>query len=183
MKQLGKERNEEMYSLEEINAMNRQEFIEKIGWVFEHSPWIANKTWDYRPFPSLHELYQLMVQVVKEAHMEDQLDLIRAHPDLGGKLKMTDSSVKEQKGAGLDSLTAEEYLEFAALNKAYSEKYGFPFILAVKGHTKESIYKAMKERIKASKEQEFQTALTQIFAISKFRLDDIVKLETKGQGA
>lgn len=172
-----------MYSLEEINAMNRQEFIEKIGWVFEHSPWIANRTWDYRPFPSLDELHQLMVQVVKDANMEDQLDLIRAHPDLGGKLKMTDSSVKEQKGAGLDSLSEQEYMEFAALNKAYSEKFGFPFILAVKGHAKDSIYKAMKKRLNDSKEQEFETALTQIFAISKFRLDDMVKFETKGQGA
>ncbi|WP_312095752.1 2-oxo-4-hydroxy-4-carboxy-5-ureidoimidazoline decarboxylase [Niallia sp.] len=172
-----------MYSIEEINAMNRQEFIGKIGWVFEHSPWIANKTWDYRPFPSLHVLYQLMVQAVTEAPLGDQLDLIRAHPDLGGKLKMTDSSVKEQKGAGLDKLTEEEYYEFAALNKAYAEKFGFPFILAVKGHTKDSIYKAMKGRITQTQEQEFQTALTQIFAISKFRLDEIVKLETKGQGA
>jgi len=172
-----------MYSIEEINEMNRQEFIEKIGWVFEHSPWIANKTWDYHPFPSLQVLYQLMVQAVTEAPIGDQLDLIRAHPDLGGKLKMTDSSVKEQKGAGLDALSEKEYQEFAALNKAYSEKYGFPFILAVKGHTKDSIYKAMKDRLNHSKEQEFQTALTQIFAISKFRLNDIVKLETKGQGA
>ncbi|WP_400247902.1 2-oxo-4-hydroxy-4-carboxy-5-ureidoimidazoline decarboxylase [Niallia sp. JL1B1071] len=172
-----------MYSIEEINEMNRQEFIEKIGWIFEHSPWIANKTWDYHPFPSLQVLYQLMVQAVTEAPIGDQLDLIRAHPDLGGKLKMTDSSVKEQKGAGLDALSVKEYQEFAALNKAYSEKFGFPFILAVKGHTKESIYKAMKERLNHSKELEFQTALTQIFSISKFRLDDIVKLETKGQGA
>jgi len=172
-----------MYSITAINKMNRQEFIEKIGWVFEHSPWIANKTWDYRPFPNLNTLHQLMVQAVTEAPIGDQLELIRAHPDLGGKLKMTDSSVKEQIGAGLDSLSEEEYKEFASLNKSYANKFGFPFILAVKGHTKETIYQSMKNRINHTKEEEFQTALTQIFAIAKFRLDDIVKLQTEERGA
>ncbi|PAD84852.1 OHCU decarboxylase [Niallia circulans] len=172
-----------MYTIAEINQMNRQEFIEKIGWVFEHSPWIANKTWNYRPFPSLNTLYQLMVQVVMEAPIGDQLDLIREHPDLGGKLKMTSSSSKEQKGAGLNQLSEQEYMQFAALNKTYSEKFGFPFILAVKGHTKDSVYQSMKERVNHTKEEEFQTALTEIFSISKFRLEEIVKLETEGQGA
>lgn len=172
-----------MYTIAEINQMNRQEFVENIGWVFEHSPWVANKTWVYRPFPSLNTLYQLMVQAVTEAPIGDQLDLIRAHPDLGGKLKMTSSSSKEQKGAGLNQLSEQEYNQFAALNKAYSAKFGFPFILAVKGHTKESIYQAMKERINHTKEQEFQSALTEIFAISKFRLAEIVELATEGQGA
>ncbi|PAD89271.1 OHCU decarboxylase [Niallia circulans] len=172
-----------MYTIAEINQMNRQEFIEKIGWVFEHSPWIANKTWKYHPFPSLNTLYQLMVQAVTEAPIEDQLDLIRAHPDLGAKLQMTSSSSKEQKGAGLNQLSQQEFMQFAALNKAYSEKFGFPFILAVKGHTKDSIYQSMKERINHTKKEEFQTALIEIFAISKYRLEEIVELETEGQGA
>lgn len=171
-----------MYSLQEINNMNREQFIENVGWVFEHSPWVANQAWNYKPFIDLEMLHQIMVQVVREASISDQLDLIRAHPDLGSKFEMTESSVREQKGAGLDSLTEKEYEEFATINQAYVKKFNFPFILAVKGHTKDFIYKAMMERYLHSEEEEFQTALKQIYAISKFRLEDTI-INEKREGA
>lgn len=166
-----------MYSLQVINEMEKAEFINNVGWVFEHSPWIANKAWDYKPFESIEMLHEIMVQVVKDASIQDQLDLIRAHPDLGSRIKMTDSSIKEQQGAGLDQLSDEEYQSFAALNKEYINKFQFPFILAVKGHTKKSIYERMTTRMNHSLEEEFQTALLEIFAISNFRLQDIIEKE------
>jgi len=164
-----------MYSIAEVNKMSREDFIEKVGWVFEHSPWVANKAWLYKPFKNVEMLHQLMVDVVVEASISDQLDLIRAHPDLGSRIEMTDVSVKEQKGAGLDSLTEQEYKEFQSLNKAYIEKFHFPFILAVKGHTKETIYQEMQKRIYHTENEEFQKALSEIYAISEIRLLGIIK--------
>ncbi|MFT8322256.1 MAG: 2-oxo-4-hydroxy-4-carboxy-5-ureidoimidazoline decarboxylase [Bacillus sp. (in: firmicutes)] len=166
-----------MYTVEEINKMDQMNFIQKIGWVYEHSPWIAKKSWDFKPFTSFNGLYETMVHVVKDASKEDQLDLIRAHPDLGSRIKMTDSSVKEQKGAGLDALSGEEYEKFAKLNTKYLEKFSFPFILAVKGHTKDSIYNEMEKRIQQDTEQEFQTALSEIHQIVLYRLHDLVEEE------
>lgn len=170
-----------MYTILEINQMNREQFMEKIGWVFEHSPWISSLAWNYKPFQDINMLHQLMVQVVEDATVSDQLNLIRAHPDLGSRIRMTDSSVKEQKGAGLHELSEVEFQKFASLNENYISKFQFPFILAVKGHTKESIYKKMEERYRNSEAEEFQTALKQIFAITKFRLEEIILLdEEKG---
>ncbi|WP_235852143.1 2-oxo-4-hydroxy-4-carboxy-5-ureidoimidazoline decarboxylase [Niallia nealsonii] len=165
----------QLYSLAEVNKMEQLEFIEKIGWVFEDTPWVAEKAFSSKPFASLKNLYQTMVNKVEEADEKAQLALINAHPDLGSRIKMTESSVKEQKGAGLDSLTEEEFASFSLLNKQYLEKFGFPFILAVKGHTKETIYQAMEQRVDHQKEQEFQTALLEIYKIVGFRLEELVK--------
>ncbi|MCE4047816.1 MULTISPECIES: 2-oxo-4-hydroxy-4-carboxy-5-ureidoimidazoline decarboxylase [Bacillaceae] len=165
-----------MYTIAAINAMSKNEFIEKIGWVFEHSPWVADRTWERQStFESLQTLHHEMVKVVREAAREEQLDLIRAHPDLGGKIKMTQSSVNEQKGAGLDTLSKVEYESFLQLNNEYRTKFHFPFILAVKGHTKDSIYEAMKGRIHHTMEEEFETALSEIFTITFFRLEGVVQ--------
>ncbi|TRZ38284.1 2-oxo-4-hydroxy-4-carboxy-5-ureidoimidazoline decarboxylase [Niallia circulans] len=165
-----------MYTLADINKMDKEQFIESIGWVFEHTPWIASKAWELLlPIHSLNRLHEVMVQVVKEASQDEQLKLIRAHPDLGGRIKMTDSSVKEQQGAGLDQLSEEEFERFLQLNNKYREKFDFPFILAVKGHTKDTIYHDMERRLKHSKEEEFAAALSQIFKISFIRLEGIVK--------
>lgn len=165
-----------MYTLEEINKMDKEQFIERIGWVFEHTPWVASKAWDLLPaIHSLNQLHEIMVQVVKEAPKDEQLNLIRAHPDLGGRIQMTDSSVKEQQGAGLDQLSEAEFESFLLLNNEYRKKFDFPFILAVKGHMKDTIYHEMERRMKHSIEEEFATALSQIFKISFIRLEGIVK--------
>lgn len=163
------------YTLEELNQKDQQGFVDAVGSIWEHSPWVAEQTWGKRPFSSVDELFNTMETEVEEAPMQKKLDLLNAHPDLGGKVKMTDESVQEQKGAGLDQLSAEEHAEFLDLNKQYTEKFGFPFIIAVKGHNKDSIKAAMKERINNDRDTELNTALKEIYKIARFRLDDLVE--------
>lgn len=162
-------------TMDDVNQMEQSVFVESIGWIFEHSPWIAEKAYEKRPFASLDELHSQMQKIVESASEEEKLNLLRAHPDLGARVKMAEASVSEQKGAGLDQLNKQEYKEFLALNKEYTEKFGFPFIIAVKGHNKDSIREAIKERIKNTREQEMNEALQQVYKISKFRLEDTIK--------
>ena len=129
-----------------------------------------------RPFASQEELLSHMKQAVESASEEEKLGLLRSYPDLGARVKMAVASVCEQKGAGLDQLNEEEYKDFLAMNKEYNEKFGFPFIIAVKGHNKDSIRVAMKERIQNTKEQELSEALTQVYKIAGFRLEDTLKM-------
>lgn len=166
-------------SLAELNNLDREAFTRTLGGIFEHSPWIPERAWDARPFGSLGHLHDAMVQVVKEARPEEQLVLIRAHPDLAGKAALagglTEHSKGEQAGAGLDRLTPEEYERFHALNTAYQEKFGFPFILAVKGHTKASILASFEERLPNDLETERERALLEIYRIARFRLEALVE--------
>ncbi len=162
-----------------LAALNRDRtcFIDTLGGVFEHSPWVAEGAWAARPFESVEGLHGAMVAVVEEAE-EKQLDLIRAHPDLAGKAAraggLTAASSQEQAGAGLDRLSEEEYRRFHALNDAYKEKFGFPFILAVKGHTKTSILEAFETRLPHSAQEERRTALAEIYKIARFRLEALI---------
>ncbi|WP_426454269.1 2-oxo-4-hydroxy-4-carboxy-5-ureidoimidazoline decarboxylase [Paenibacillus sp. S-38] len=162
------------YTLEELNGMNEDDFVGSIGWVFEHSPWVAKRAHASAPFASLDALHDCMTAAVEQAAPEQQLELLRAHPDLAGRLKMTDSSVREQQGAGLTELTAEEFSQFTFWNSAYTERFGFPFILAVRGHNKHSILAAMKERHRNNHEEERETALREVARIARFRLEDTV---------
>ena len=161
--------------IEQVNQMTKEEFVGKVGWVFEHSPWIAEKAWESRPFPSREALLQTMITVVQKAEASAQLQLLRAHPDLGTRLKITIASQKEQAGAGLDQLSKEEYEELASLNQRYVEAFGFPFIMAVKGQSKESILSAMKERIHHSVEEECSRALQEVYKIAAFRLNETIR--------
>lgn len=165
--------------LEELNKSDHKQFIEKLGGIFEHSPWVAEGAWNKKPFASVAELHQAMADVVRHASEEKQLSLIRAHPDLAGKAALagdlTESSKREQAGAGLDRLMQEEYQRFHRLNDAYKEKFNFPFILAVKGHTKESILKSFEERLPNSTEAEKNRALEEIYKIAGFRLEALLK--------
>jgi 2-oxo-4-hydroxy-4-carboxy-5-ureidoimidazoline decarboxylase len=160
-------------AMEEVNQMNKEEFVEKVGWVFEHSPWVAVAAWDCMPFESRENLLQTMISVVQNADESKQLALLRAHPDLGTRLQMSEVSQKEQAGAGLDRLSKEEFEEFVSLNKMYVNKFQFPFIMAVKGQSKETILAAMKQRIHNSYEEEYNIALREVFKIAEFRLNDI----------
>lgn len=166
------------YSLDDINNMTRASFIDTLGGIFEHSPWVAEGAFEKRPLPSLAELHEVMVAVVENADEEAQLELILAHPDLAGKAAvagdLTEHSRQEQAGAGLDTLTAEEYARFHSLNNAYKEKFGFPFILAVKGHDKHSILTAFETRLQHDRVTEMHTALEQIYQIAWFRLAGLV---------
>lgn len=164
-----------MYSLQELNEMNKSTFIKTFGFIFEHSPWIMERVWYARPFSTIDELHEVMKSVVEVSNKNEILSLIQGHPDLGTKLQMSSTSQKEQKGAGLDQLTPIEYEKFLSLNHQYKEKFGFPFIIAVRNHTKESIYENMKKRIHQPKREEYKRALGEIFNIAKFRLEDLLK--------
>lgn len=159
--------------------MDRDAFTEALGAVFESSPWVAAAAWEQRPFDTVGELHAAMVSVVASATPEQQLALIRAHPDLAGKAaiagEVAEASRREQRGAGLDQLTAAEYARFQALNDRYRERFAFPFILAVRGHDKHTILEAFTHRLEHDVATERRRALEEIARIARFRLDDIVE--------
>lgn len=161
--------------LVDLNRMDQAGLVQAIGWVFEHSPWVAERAWASRPFGSLEALHRAMCQVVEEAPREMKLALIRAHPDLGARARMAEASVQEQRGAGLDSLTQAEYELIQDLNTRYTKKFGFPFIIAVKGKSKADIFAAMQARLQHDPQTEFAQALEQIYRIAGFRLADAVE--------
>lgn len=162
------------YSLSELNQFDQKTFIAALGAVFEATPAIAERAWYYRPFADVTDLHQQMVDVVSGMSQAEQLALIRAHPDLGSRARMADASVQEQAGVGLDRLTPEEYERFQSLNQSYQKKFGFPFIIAVRNHTKESILEAFDRRLQNPIDTELQQALIEIAQIARFRLDDLV---------
>lgn len=164
----------EKLSIETVNQMGQGEFIRRFGAVFEDTPEIAKQAWTQRPFADVVDLHQKMVTVVEQLSAAAQIDLICAHPDLGSRAKMADASVQEQAGAGLDQLDATEYERFQTLNGAYKDKFGFPFILAVKGHTKVTILAAFETRLQHSQTQEQTQALSEIAQIARFRLADLM---------
>lgn len=159
-----------MNNIKMINETSHEQYMKILEGIFEHSPWIAEKTEKAKPFSSLEHLHQAMVAVVQSSSFEQKLALIKAHPNLGDRVAMTKDSVKEQSGAGLQDLTPEEYKRFISMNQRYLEKFNFPFILAVRGKTKHQIYEAMKSRIDNTSEKEFETALSEIYKIAKLRL-------------
>jgi 2-oxo-4-hydroxy-4-carboxy-5-ureidoimidazoline decarboxylase len=161
-----------MLTIDSLNQRSNAQFIEILGEIFEHSPWIAEKAAEAKPFFSLDHLYKEMVEVVENSTKEQKLALIRAHPNLGDRVEMSDDSIHEQKGAGLKDLTFEEYNKILTLNKNYMEKFGFPFILAVRGKNKHQIYQAMEDRIHNQIEAEFHTSLKEIYKIAQLRLEE-----------
>ena len=163
-----------MMTLADVNCMTREAFTETFGDVAEHSPWVAEGVAVLRPFADRETMISAFETILREAGQARQLDLVRAHPDLATKARLTDDSSREQQGAGLASLTSEEYARFTELNKSYKERFGFPFIFAVKGATKHQILESFETRIGNSKEAEFAMALTQVMRIFRFRLEDRV---------
>ncbi len=154
--------------------MSQEEFVAALGAVFEETPAIAQQAWNARPFRDGADLHQKMVRVVNAMSEDEQLALIKAHPDLGSRARMAAASVQEQAGVGLDRLSPEEYQRFQSLNHAYQTKFGFPFIIAVKNHTKASILATFEQRLQNSTEAEKQQALAEISQIARFRLDGIL---------
>jgi len=165
------------YSLIELNQISQEEFTQALGEIFEHTPNIARSTWDDRPFASTADLQAKMVTVVSAMTQAEKLALIQAHPDLGSKAKMAQASVSEQAGAGLDRLSVEEFDRFQYLNREYRKKFSFPFIVAVKNHTKTSILEAFKQRLDNSIETEMQQALAEICEIARFRIESVIETE------
>jgi 2-oxo-4-hydroxy-4-carboxy-5-ureidoimidazoline decarboxylase len=158
-----------------LNSFDQTRFVDAIGWVFESSPWVAERAWLARPFASLEALLDAMKAAVEAARPEEQLALLRAHPDLGTRARVSAESAKEQSGAGLDRLTPEEFERFAHLNSSYRNKFGFPFLFAVTGSTKHDVIDALERRLHASPEEEFREALRQVYRIAEFRLQKSVK--------
>lgn len=163
-----------MFTMDDLNQMDRHTLTDTLGSIFEHSSWIAEKAAALRPFSSLSDLHHKMAGIVKAADRQTQLDLINKHPRLGTKKTMSASSVREQQNAGLSTLEQQEYEEFLKLNEHYYKRFGFPFILAVKGKTKQDIHQALLARLKNEREAEFQQALEEIYRIARFRLADII---------
>jgi 2-oxo-4-hydroxy-4-carboxy-5-ureidoimidazoline decarboxylase len=166
-------------TLAELNILSRDEFVRIIGPVLEHSPWIAEATWPKRPFASVDELHHALCQTVTDAGGEKQLALIRAHPDLVGRLalagQLTRESTDEQASAGLDRLTPQEVEVFQTNNAAYQAKFGFPFIICARLNKKEAILDGFKVRLNNSREREIKTALEEIGEIAYLRLQDIIQ--------
>ena len=158
--------------LSELNSLDRTRFVEAIGWVFEASPWVAERAWQARPFHDMEALIAAMQAEVEKARPEEQLALIRAHPDLGTRARISPASAQEQSGAGLDHLTPEEFARLARLNSTYRTTFGFPFMYAVKGSTKYDILDALERRVTASADQEYREALRHVYRIAEFRLRD-----------
>jgi len=165
-------------SLTEINEGDTATFVEVLGDVFENSPWLVERAAATCPYPSRDALVAKLVEVMNTAAQDEQLALICAHPDLAGKAaragELTDSSAREQAGAGLDQLTDEEFDRFNRLNGDYQARFGFPFIIAVRDHTKASILAAFEARLNNEAAAEIAEAMRNIARIVSLRIVDTV---------
>lgn len=161
-------------TLAEINALERAAFGKCLGGIVEHSPWIADTAWESRPFASVDALHATMVAALMRAPAETQLMVIRLHPELAGKAairgEVTVDSKQEQGGAGLTQCSPQEFSRLSALNRAYNAKFGFPFIVAVKGLDRAAIIERFAQRLERDRASEFAEALVQIARISQLRL-------------
>jgi 2-oxo-4-hydroxy-4-carboxy-5-ureidoimidazoline decarboxylase len=166
------------FSIAELNSFSQEEFVDALGTVFEATPSIAAQTWHSRPFADRKDLFQKLIATLQQLTPAAQLALIRAHPDLAGKVQMAQDSVQEQAGAGLDRLSPAEFDRFQTLNHAYKTKFGFPFIIAVRNHTRATILAEFDRRLQNPIETEQQQALTEITQIAQFRLGDRVTPST-----
>ena len=173
-------------TLREINALDQDGFVTALGFVFEGSPWIAARAWQARPFGSLTHLHRSLCDVMYNASVEQQVALIRAHPDLVGQAALagtlTPVSTQEQASAGLDRLSPEEIATFTRLNQAYRHRFGFPFVICVRENRKEGILAAFATRLEHSRDEEISTALAEIAKIASLRLRDVVAADEREQG-
>jgi 2-oxo-4-hydroxy-4-carboxy-5-ureidoimidazoline decarboxylase len=155
-------------------ALSPGAFVARYGELFEHSPWVVERAAARQPFAELHAG---LMQVVHDATPEEQLALIRAHPELAGKAAidrtLTAASTAEQASAGLDRLTEEEFARFHALNAAYRERFDFPFIICVRLTDKAGILAAMEQRLGNGRDAEIATALAEIGKIVRLRLESL----------
>lgn len=160
-------------SMEEINTWSQERFIQTFGPLFEQSPWVAERAWYNRPFESVDHIFHYMEYMVHSADEELQLQLLRAHPELGARTPMTMESVEEQRSAGLSTLEDVQAERFRQLNEAYRDKFDFPFIIVVRGLTKDQIEQVMKHRLNQTREEELATALEQVCKIASLRLHQL----------
>jgi 2-oxo-4-hydroxy-4-carboxy-5-ureidoimidazoline decarboxylase len=166
------------YTLDQLNAMPEDAFVAALSGIFEHSPWIPRQAARERPFESVDALFEAMVSVVARAGSTRQLALINAHPELAGKAavrgELTAESTREQSSAGLSQCTQAEFDKLQRLNREYRDKFGFPFILAVRGYDRAGILANFEARVSNDRDEEMRTSLEQIYRIARFRVDDLV---------
>ena len=164
-----------MNSIDKINKLSKSDFISIFGNVFEKTEWIAQKSYDLKPYKNFEELFLKMMEIFENTSKENHLKILNAHPDLAVEKKLTKDSKNEQKNASLNQCTDEEFVEFRKLNNEYKKKFGFPFIIAVKGKNKEEILNSFRQRITNNINLEFEEAKKQVKKIASFRLSEIIK--------
>ncbi len=168
-------------ALADLNQMGPANFEAALGAIFELAPWVAAEAHAKGPFTTVSALHGAMMEAVQAAPHEAQLAFLRNHPDLAGKAAragaMTDDSRREQASAGLDALSDEEFVLFHRLNDAYKAKFGFPFIICVRRHTRESILRQFERRLQHEGASEFATALQEVSYITRLRIADAVRGE------
>ncbi len=162
------------HPLSHVNALSEEDFVRIVGPVFEHSPWIAERAAPQRPFASVDALHAALCEVVRRAGEDEQLALIRAHPDLVGRVVLTAESQGEQTAAGLTNLTPEEVALFNRYNREYKTRFGFPFVICARLNKKDAIRAAFPVRLQNSAEEECATALAEIYKIARIRLSDLI---------
>jgi 2-oxo-4-hydroxy-4-carboxy-5-ureidoimidazoline decarboxylase len=162
-------------TVSELNTSNREGFVAALGWIFEGAPWVAERAFGRRPFASLDAVHAEMTRVVAEATEAEQLALLRAHPDLGTRSRVSGASAGEQRRAGFDRLTADAFARLQRLNTDYRSKFGFPFLFAVKGSTTDDVLAALEMRATRTRAEEFAEALQQVYKIARFRLEGVIR--------
>ena len=170
-------------SLAELNACSKEDFVAALANVFEYSPWIAEQAAAFRPFAGVKPLFDAMTGAVDRAPSELRLALIRAHPDLANKTQraagLTAESSAEQNSAGLDRLSDGEFAAFERVNNAYRSKFGFPYIVCVRRHTKDSVLRDFELRLPNDANTEMQASVGEIFRIAALRLDQLVMADDR----
>jgi 2-oxo-4-hydroxy-4-carboxy-5-ureidoimidazoline decarboxylase len=165
-------------SLASLNACDRAAFVAALGHLFEHSPWVADEAFARRPFGDAEALFSAMRAAMMGAPADRQMGLLRAHPDLAGRLAkagaLTESSTREQSAAGLDRLSKAEADEIGRLNDAYRARFGFPFIICARLNAKDAILASMRARVSNDAETELSTALGEVAKIARLRLSEVL---------
>ena len=163
-----------MDTVDKVNNLRKSDFISIFKNVFEKTQWIAEKAYDSKPYKNFEELFSKMMEIFENSKKERHLEILNAHPDLAVEKKLTEDSKNEQKNASLNQCTDEEFVEFRKLNNEYKKKFGFPFIVAVKGKNKEEILNSFRQRITNNINSEFEEAKKQVKKIASFRLSEII---------
>ena len=164
-----------MDSIDKFNKLSKAEFISIFRNIFEKTEWIAERCYESKPYNNLDELVSKMMKIFENIEKERHLEILNSHPDLAVEKKLTEDSKNEQKNASLNQCTDEEFIEFKKLNEEYKKKFGFPFIIAVKGKNKEEILNSFRQRITNNINLEFEEAKKQVKKIANFRLSEIIK--------
>lgn len=165
------------YTLAEINNLTQQQFVDVFGGIFESSPWIAKRAFAYRPFSSIESIGHTMKGILMHAEKFEQHLVLLAHPNLGSRITMSHDSLQEQQQAGLQQLSKKDETLLKQLNDLYCQKFGFPFIIAVRAQQPRDILHALYKRLSSSREVEWETALEEVLKIADFRLRDVLPHE------